>query len=318
MKQLLVLSGKGGTGKTTLSAAFVELLQAKAYADCDVDAPNLHLVMKPEVPGERENYSGMKKAIIDEEVCSGCGVCYMNCQFEAIQQTLTQKGTCYEVNPYLCEGCSVCQLVCEFDAVSMNEMIDGETEVFIIPNEEPTIFSTAKLKMGSGSSGKLVTKVKTNLKSKWEDIYHIEKDDFQVGALQGGTLQARTLDNEIAIIDGSPGIGCPVISSISGVSVVLLVVEPTVSGVSDMKRIAKVAKHFSVPVSICVNKYDINKRITEEIKDYAENNTFCFAGVIPYDSQVCEVQNQGLNVVQAKLPIVPNIQQILDQTIKII
>ena len=202
MKQLLVLSGKGGTGKTTVAGTFVELSQAKAAADCDVDAPNMHLVLKQANAPERFDYMGMDKALIDSETCINCGLCQRNCVFDAIDflPSTNENKDQYKVSDFGCEGCGVCVYVCPVGAVSMMPSVDGALELF----RNGRVFSTATLKMGSGTSGKLVSEVKQNL------IKAAPKEGF-------------------AILDGSPGIGCPVIASISGVHMVLVVAEPSVS-----------------------------------------------------------------------------------------
>ena len=202
MKQLLILSGKGGTGKTTVASAFIQLSQARAFADCDVDAPNLHLVANCDSEPQREDYYGLPKAQIHTDTCLKCGSCQYHCQFKAIEK---QDGV-YKVNPFACEGCGVCSYVCPANAITMEEMLAGEMQLF---QNADNVFSTAQLKMGSGNSGKLVTEVKKR-------------------------MRRTAKDAEIAIIDGSPGIGCPVIASLSGVNMALIVAEPSVSGISDL------------------------------------------------------------------------------------
>lgn len=181
MKQLLILSGKGGTGKTTVAGAFISLSKAKAYADCDVDAPNLHLISHWSSAPQRSDYFGMPKARINTAKCIGCGECLSHCRFDAIK-----AGTPFRVKPFACEGCGVCVAACPADAVSMEPAPAGELALY---RDDARVFSTAKLAMGSGTSGKLVTEVKRRM-----------------GSDAG--------DAELAVIDGSPGIGCPVIASI--------------------------------------------------------------------------------------------------------
>ena len=225
MKQLLILSGKGGTGNTTVASAFIKLSQVEAFADCDVDAPNLHLVTQSDAAPQTEAYFGLPKAVIRTASCIDCGSCAQHCQFHAIEKNNAR----WQVNPYACEGCGVCAYVCPADAVEMNDTPSGEMQLYINTHY---IFSTAQLKMGSGNSGKLVTEVKKRMRS---------------GARTAGRSQ------EIAIIDGSPGIGCPVIASLSGVQLALIVAEPSVSGISDLERIIHTAEIFHVIPAVCVN-----------------------------------------------------------------
>lgn len=287
MKQLLVLSGKGGTGKTTIVASFIELMEGKAYADCDVDAPNLHLLAQMVGDPIKADYYGMEKARINPAKCLGCGLCEDHCAFDAIEATTYEGEKVYQIKPYACEGCSVCQAVCPEGAVSMAYSKDGETMVY----KDKAVFSTATLKMGSGTSGKLVTEVKKNMKN------NVVED-------------AET----VAIIDGSPGIGCPVIASVTGVSLILLVTEPTVSGFSDMKRVVEIAEHFKIPVALCTNKYDINRDKTQEIKDYAQEKNLSYVGVIPYDPGVAKATNEGLSVIRTKTKATSYIKDIYQRT----
>lgn len=291
MKQILILSGKGGTGKTTMVAAFIELLNAKAFADCDVDAPNLHLLMNMNKKPETTDFYGMEKAIINEAECIGCGKCQSSCRFDAIDKINTANGIKYRIDTYACEGCSVCQYVCPVNAVSLGQNVDGEMQVY----KEDRVFSTATLKMGSGNSGKLVTEVKKNMKN---------------------NVDEKSVD--IAVIDGSPGIGCPVISSVSGVSLILLVTEPTVSGISDMKRVVEIAAHFKIPVAICTNKYNVNENKTNEIKAYAKKNNIDFVGVIPYDKQVAYATNQGKSIMNVESIAGEYIEKVFANTINLL
>ncbi len=291
MKQLLVLSGKGGTGKTTVVSSFVELLEAKAFADCDVDAPNLHLVTDMDEPPSLSDYYGMEKAFINQERCIHCGACATACRFRAISKT--DDG--YQVNTFACEGCSVCEVVCPENAIAMKKDIAGELMLY----ETDKVFSTAKLKMGSGTSGKLVTEVKKVMKSKTD----AKPDTFR--------------NDDIAIVDGSPGIGCPVIASISGVDVILLVTEPTVSGMSDMKRVIELADHFKTPVAICTNKFDVNRAKTEAIKDFATSKNIPFVGVIPYDKGIAEATNEGKSIIRKVCDATPYMKQVFHSTMKL-
>jgi MinD superfamily P-loop ATPase len=238
MVQLLILSGKGGTGKTTIAGAFIKLSAAKAYADCDVDAPNLHLIMAQQVQGEKSDFYGMDKAGIDTDLCVRCDFCRQSCRFCAIDNEND-----YTVDPFSCEGCGVCEFVCPAGAITMTPAVSGE----LILYTKNSVFSTAQLKMGSGNSGKLVSEVKKQMLS-------------------------AAANAEFAVIDGSPGIGCPVIASISGADMVLIVAEPSVSGISDMERIIKTAKYFGIRLAVCVNKFDTNLTNTEKIEAYCSNS----------------------------------------------
>lgn len=269
MRQLLILSGKGGTGKTTVAGAFIVLAKARAYADCDVDAPNLHLIAGWNRPPERADYFGMPKAVIDPAACVGCGACQAGCRFDAVQ-----AGPVYEIKPYACEGCGVCAAVCPAGAVTMTPAKAGELALF---REPKRVFSTARLRMGEGTSGKLVTEVKSRL-----------------AAAVGNT--------ELAIIDGSPGIGCPVIASISGVQLVLVVAEPSLSGLSDMARILKTAASFGTKTAVCVNKADLNPEKTREIRACCAARGIPFVGTIPYDPEAVRAINAGRTLAETVCP----------------
>jgi MinD superfamily P-loop ATPase len=286
MKQLLILSGKGGTCKTTVAAAFIRLSEAKAYADCDVDAPNLHLVTQKIPLPERRDYYGLPKARINPELCRYCSRCRDNCRFGAIELTLSS----YRVDPYACEGCGVCQAVCQAGAVTMIPASAGETMLYL---GKQTVFSTAQLKMGSGTTGKLVTEVKRNL----------------TGAAP---------DTDLAIIDGSPGIGCPVIASMSGVHMVLIVAEPSLSGISDMQRILKTAETFHVKTVVCVNKYDTNPENTERIEAFCRDAALPYVGRIPYDPEAVAAVNKGLTIADADCPSGRAVREIYEKTMQLI
>jgi MinD superfamily P-loop ATPase len=268
MKQLLILSGKGGTGKTTIASAFIKLSGAKAYADCDVDAPNLHLLMGQASEPRRTAYFGMPKAEINPELCTRCGECRKYCRFNAILED-------YTVDPYACEGCGVCEFACFEGAVSSVPAVAGELMLY---TEEDIVFSTAQLKMGSGNSGLLVTEVKKQM------------------------LETAAADAGLAIIDGSPGIGCPVIASLSGVDLVLIVAEPSVSGINDMVRILKTADVFGIKTVVCINKYDINLENANRIEAFCQVNNIPFAGRIPFDASAVTAINNGQTIVDLDCP----------------
>ena len=264
MKQLLILSGKGGTGKTTIASAFIKLSDAKAYADCDVDAPNLHLITGWNVEPAKNDYYGLPKAEINPELCTRCDQCRQNCRFDAIK---TEPH--YKVDPFACEGCGVCEYVCPVEAITMIPAVAGELMLY---SDGEKVFSTAQLKMGSGTSGMLVTEVKKQMK-------------------------AATVDTELAIIDGSPGIGCPVIASLSGVDMVLIVAEPSISGISDMERVIKTAAKFGTKTAVCINKYDTNIGNTEKIEEFCKKQGLPFIGRIPFDLGAVKAINNGQTIV---------------------
>jgi len=284
MKQLLILSGKGGTGKTTIASAFIKLSKAKAYADCDVDAPNLHLVMSQSSKVKHTDYYGMPKAEIDLDLCVQCDLCRQNCRFEAIQ-----AGVNYKVDYYACEGCGVCETICPANAVSLKRALAGDLMLYA----KDMVFSTAQLKMGSGTSGMLVTEVKKAMK-------------------------LAAVDIDLAIIDGSPGIGCPVIASLSGVDMVLIVAEPSISGISDMERIIKTAQKFQTKIAVCINKYDTNLGNTEKIESYCQKPDILFAGKIPFDAAAVKAINRRQSIVDIDCVSGRAAKDVFDTTLKVL
>lgn len=285
MKKLLILSGKGGTGKTTVAAAFIDFLNANAFADCDVDAPNLHIVAGFTTIPEYKDYYGAQKAVINYEKCDSCGICLEKCRFGAITLNSGQ----HKINEYACEGCSVCHFVCPQNAITMIDDIAGEQMLY----RTNRVFSTAKLKMGRGNSGKLVTEVKT-------------------------TLTNNAQNAKLAIIDGSPGIGCPVIASVTGVDLVLIVAEPSLSGMHDMERILKTTAILGASASVCVNKYDTCMEHTETIENYCRDNRIPFLGRIPYDKQASITINAGHSLAAVDCPASAAIKAVLEKTLEIL
>jgi MinD superfamily P-loop ATPase len=267
MKELVVISGKGGTGKTSVTAAFAALAERKLMADCDVDAADLHLVLRPEVQ-ERHFFSGRKQASVDPQRCTGCGVCREACRFAAIDE---RAGAVFAVDPLACEGCGLCRRLCPAEAVSFEPVVNGEWFVSATPYG-PLVH--ARLGVADDNSGKLVTLVRNEARSL------AEKNGL-----------------ELVIVDGAPGIGCPVIASLAGVDLALIVTEPTVSGRYDLERVGRLAAHFSIPVAVCVNKCDLNEDMAAEIERTALAQGALFVSRVSYDPAVTAAQVAGTTVV---------------------
>ena len=274
MKEIVVISGKGGTGKTSIVAAFAALAGKKVLADCDVDAADLHLVLNPRIKN-REDFSGGKKAKILEDECIACDRCIEECRFDAIHYPVLSNGKTADtpyINPIFCEGCGVCVRVCPADAISFEPAVNGESYISST-NYGPMVH--AKLGMAEGNSGKLVTQIRQEAR----DI--AERDGL-----------------DYIIVDGSPGIGCPVIASITGSDLVLVVTEPTLSGQHDLLRVAELTSHFRIPTIVCVNKWDLNPEITEQIEGEAGERGVKAAGRIRYDNAITKAQIMKTSVVE--------------------
>ena len=261
MKSLTVISGKGGTGKTTVVTSFAALAKKDGVkiviADCDVDAPDLHILLQPEIK-HREPFTGGRIAVMDQERCTGCGECYEHCRFEAV----IRREDRYEIDPMECEGCGVCEYVCPVDAITMQVREGGYWFISETPYG-PMVH--ARLGPGEGNSGRLVTVVR------------------QAAEQIAVETQARYV-----IIDGSPGMGCPVIASVTNTDLVLVIAEPTLSGVHDMERVLELALHFGVRPLVCVNKYDLNLAVTREIESLCDEARVEMVGKIPFDESFIE------------------------------
>jgi len=264
LKQITILSGKGGTGKTTITAAFAVLAREAVVADCDVDAPDLHMLLHPEILETRE-FRGSKMAVINESKCIKCGICREKCRFDAITQDLT-------VDPFSCEGCGVCAIVCPVNAVTLTERISGYAYISKI---KYGFMAHALLNPGESNSGKLVTVVRQNAK-----------------------LLAEREKAGLVIIDGPPGIGCPVIASVTGVDAGLVVTEPTMSGIHDLERAIQLLRHFNVRPFVCVNMYDINEDNTNKISRFCKENSVEVIGKIPFNPVVTEAMVNGKSVME--------------------
>lgn len=265
MKKLLVISGKGGTGKTTIASAIIDYARAKAFCDCDVDAPNLHLARGFRGAAEETPFYGGDKARIDPTKCAGCGKCAEACRFGAIER----DGQKFRVSELRCEGCGVCELVCEEGAATLYEDRAG-TERMSKTSERT--FVSAELRPGRGNSGKLAAQVKKDM------------------------AKNAPKDAKLAVIDGSPGVGCPVIASIAGVDAALIVAEPSLSGLSDLKRVLELCEGFGTRVEACINKCDANRERCEDIEAFLAEKGIALAGKIPYDPNVVRLANDGESI----------------------
>ena len=270
MKELVVISGKGGTGKTSVTGAFASMAENAVLADTDVDAANLHLLLSPQII-KTNSFSGGKQAYIDPELCNHCGRCKKICRFDAISDS-------FVVDPLACEGCGVCVWNCPVQAIQFNARKNGE---WYISKTRFGPMVHAKLGIAEENSGKLVTLVRQQAKKL------AEEQRF-----------------DLLIVDGPPGIGCPVIASIGGASFLLVVTEPTLSAIHDMQRVIGVANHFDVPVGVCINKFDLENELTEQIKDYCKNHSIPVLGTIPFDPAVVEAQVNARTIMEQGNPAV--------------
>lgn len=268
-KQIVVLSGKGGAGKTTLTAALASLINNKIVIDCDVDAANLHLILEPEIMNGFE-FSGTKKASIERSKCEECGLCETVCRFDAINN--------YTIDQLSCEGCGFCYRICPYEAIKFNSVKSGSYFECKLPDGSK--FYYARLSPGEGNSGKLVSEIKRK------------------------ALENISPDVEWVIVDAPPGIGCPVNASIAASDLAVIVTEPTLSGIHDLKRLIALLKTFKMKSCIVVNKYDLNESISIQICNYAEGEKIPVIGTIPFNPEFMKALINGKNIVK------------LDKTIK--
>ncbi|MBY6929026.1 ATP-binding protein [Clostridium botulinum] len=253
--ELVVLSGKGGTGKTTIATSLAELVGDVVRIDCDVDAPNFYMFYEGK-DIEKTKFLGSKKAIIDENLCIKCGKCENVCKFDAIKD--------FNINTFLCEGCGACTLVCPQKAINLE---DEKTADTFISELDHGIISRAEMEIGSDGSGKLISYLRRNGKK-------FNKDE------------------KLIVIDGSPGIGCSVISSITGSDAALIVTEPTKSGLEDLMRVVVLCEHFGIFTMVCINKFDINEDMSKNIENFIIEKNISLVGKVPYDDVVMKSINE--------------------------
>ena len=263
MKEIVILSGKGGTGKTSVVGSLAVLVKNKVLVDCDVDAADLHLLLNPETKEDNEFWSG-QTAVIDENKCIQCGLCQDICRFHAIKN--------YKVDPLSCEGCGFCSHICKVEAITMQDNLSG---YWFVSDTKYGPLVHARLNIAEENSGKLVAEVR--------------KQARQIAEKQ---------NSDYIISDGPPGIGCPVISSLSGARIALLVTEPTLSGIHDLERVISVCRHFGIPAMVCINKYDINLDNSHQIENFCQKQGVYVIARIPFDTVVTEAIVHGMPVVE--------------------
>jgi MinD superfamily P-loop ATPase len=287
MNEVVIISGKGGTGKTSLTAAFAILAERPVVADCDVDAADLHLVLSPEIKERHDFWSG-HEAVIRQDDCIGCGICLADCRYDAVSVNEEATGApTFSIDPISCEGCGVCVQFCPEEAIDFPERLCGE---WMISETRCGPMVHARLGIAAENSGKLVSTVRKEARRLAEEG-----------------------DHPLIIVDGPPGIGCPVIASLTGSSSVLVVTEPTVSGEHDLERVLSLTRHFDIPAAVCVNKWDLNAEMTERIEEKARGTGAHVVGRVRYDQSVTLAQMQGKAVVEIDAPSAQDIRRIWDE-----
>jgi MinD superfamily P-loop ATPase len=279
MKELVIISGKGGTGKTSVTASFAVLADRPVVCDCDVDAADLHLVLEPTIR-ERHEFESGHEAVIRQSDCTGCGICQDLCRFGAISSTVDM----FSIDSISCEGCGVCVRFCPEGAIDFSQRRCGE---WFVSDTRCGPMVHARLGVAAENSGKLVSTVRREAK-------HLAEEE----------------NLNMVIVDGPPGIGCPVIASLTGASQILVVTEPTVSGEHDLERVLSLARHFQIPAAICVNKFDINEEMTKRIEDRAVSAGATIAGRIRYDASVTRAPIQKKAVVELDTPGAADMKQL--------
>ncbi|MEE9913012.1 MAG: ATP-binding protein [Deltaproteobacteria bacterium] len=279
MKELVIISGKGGTGKTSVTASFAVLADRPVVCDCDVDAADLHLILEPTIR-ERHEFESGHEAVIRQNDCTGCGICQDLCRFGAISNTVDM----FSIDPVSCEGCGVCVWFCPEGAIDFPRRRCGQ---WFVSDTRCGPMVHARLGVAAENSGKLVSTVRREAK-------HLAEEE----------------NLNMMIVDGPPGLGCPVIASLTGASQILVVTEPTVSGEHDLERVLSLARHFQIPAAICVNKFDINEEMTKRIEDRAVSAGATIAGRIRYDASVTRAQIQKKAVVELDTPGADDMRQL--------
>jgi len=327
MKELVVISGKGGTGKTSLAASFAVLADRPVIADCDVDAADLHLVLSPRVK-ERHEFRSGHEAVIRQDDCTGCGACLAHCRFGAVLAPAVQderrmegrtrmncsdcdycerscnlrthaiigemrqalgetQPAAYAIDPIACEGCGVCVRFCPERAIDFPERLSGE---WMVSETRCGPMVHARLGVAAENSGKLVSLVRREAR-----------------------FIAESENHALIIVDGPPGIGCPVIASVTGATLVLAVTEPTLSGEHDLERVLSLTRHFNIPAAVCVNKWDLNVEMTGRIENKARKAGARIVGRIRYDPAVTQAQMRGRAVVETEAACVADIQHVWNE-----
>lgn len=284
LEELAVISGKGGTGKTSLTASFAVMAESAVVADCDVDAADLHLVLDPHNVSRHRFFSG-REAVIMQSACDQCGTCFDNCRFGAVQmETSAQGEISYAVDSVVCEGCGVCVRFCPMQAIDFPEQLCGE---WMIAKTRCGPMVHARLGVAAENSGKLVTTVRQEAR--------------RIAEKEGRSL---------VIVDGPPGIGCPVIASVTGTTKVLVVTEPTVSGEHDLARVLQLTSHFGITTKVCVNKWDLNPEMTERIEKAARAAGADPVGRVRYDPATTQAQIEELSVVETEAPSAEDVRKV--------